>query len=86
MIDAKSLTTTLTAVAALEPDIAIALSAYNMLRTVWTAMNHGKTEADYQSYLQSSSTANIDSTAALLTAQGFTETPPGSGNWAKPSK
>ena len=84
MIDAKGLTSILTQIAALQPDIAIALTAYNVLHSIWTATNPGKTEADYQNYLQTASQTNIDTTASYLRAHGYIETPAGSGNWSKP--
>lgn len=84
MIDAKSVTGVLTAVAALQPDIAIALTAYNLLKGIWQSTNPGKTEADYLAYLQSASQTNVDTTSAYLQAQGYVETPPGSGKWSKP--
>ena len=84
MINLKSVTDAVTAIAALEPDVAIAVTAYNLLKSIWTTTNPGKTEADYQAYLATASQTNIDTTAAYLTAQGYIETPSGSGNWAKP--
>ena len=84
MINLKSITDAATAIAALEPDVAIAVTAYNILHGIWTATNPGKTEADYKAYLQTSSQLNIDTTAAYLIAQGYVETPAGSGNWSKP--
>ena len=84
MINLTSITTAAAAIAALEPDVALAVTAYNLLHGIWTTMNPGKTEADYQAYLQTASQTNVDTTAAYLTSQGYVETPPGSGNWAKP--
>lgn len=84
-MNAQQITAAVGAVAALEPDIAIALTAYNLLHGIWTTLNPGKTEADYQTYLSTASQTNIDTTAGLLRAHGFVETPPGSGNWAKPT-
>ena len=84
-MNAKSITDALTAVAAVQPDIAIALSAYQLFKGIWQSMNPGKTEADFQNYLQTASQTNIDVTASYLKAQGFTENPPGSGNWTKPA-
>lgn len=83
-LNLKSVTDAATAIAALEPDVAIAVTAYNLLHSIWTTMNPGKTEADYKAYLATASQTNIDTTAAYLTAQGYIETPAGSGNWAKP--
>jgi hypothetical protein len=85
VINAKSVTDVAAAIAAFEPDIAIALTAYNVLHGIWSAINPGKTEADYKAYLQSTSQTNVDTTAAYLTARGFIETPAGSGNWSKPA-
>ena len=85
MITAKSVTDAAAMVAAIEPDIAVALTAYNILKGIWLTVNPAKTEADYRNYLQSASQQNIDTTAAYLTAQGYVETPAGSGNWSKPS-
>lgn len=83
MISVKNVTDAASVIAAFEPDITVALTAYNVLKSIWLTMNPGKTEADYQAYLQSSSQMNVDSTSALLTLQGYVETPPGSGNWKK---
>lgn len=84
-MNAKNITDTLQAVAALEPDIALALGAYNLFRTIWMATNPGKTEADFQNYLQATSTTNVDTTAVYLRGEGYVETPEGSGHWSKPS-
>ncbi len=84
MINTKSITDAATMIAAFEPDIAIAVTAYNVLHGIWSVMNPGKTEVDFQGYLQSTSQVNIDTTAPYLRAQGYVETPPGSGNWKKP--
>lgn len=62
----------------------IAFSAYSILKTIWMRTNPGKTEADYRAYLQTTSQANIDDSAAILKADGWIEEPPGSGNWHKP--
>ncbi len=83
-MDAKGLSTALAAVAAIEPDIAIAVSAYNAFRAIWTVMNPGKTEDDFRSYLRTTSDTNVNTTAVLLKAAGLIETPPGSGNWSDP--
>lgn len=85
MISATNLTSVLGAVTAIEPDIAIALAAYSAFRGIWMAINPGKTEADFTAYLQTTSQANIDTTSVYLKAQGYVETPVGSGNWAKPT-
>ena len=85
MITAKNVTDAAAVVAAFEPDIAIALTAYNVLKSIWMTVTPGKTEADYQAYLASSAQTNIDTTAAYLTAQGYVETPAGSGNWSRPA-
>ena len=85
MINLKSITDAATAISALEPDVAIAVTAYNILKSIWTTINPGKTEADFQTYLQTSSQLNIDTTSAYLIAQGYVETPAGSGNWSKPA-
>jgi hypothetical protein len=84
MISVKSITDAAATIAALEPDIAIALTAYNVLHGIWGVMHPGQTEADYQAYLQTSSQTNIDTTASLLKARGYVEMPEGSGNWTKP--
>lgn len=84
-MNAKSITDALTTVAALQPDIAIALTAYNALKGIWMGLNPGKTEADYLAYLQTASQTNVDTTSAYLKAQGYVETPPDSGNWSKPA-
>jgi hypothetical protein len=84
MITAKSVTELATAIAAFEPDITIALTAYNVLHGIWITLHPGATETDYQTYLQTASQTNVDTTAALLTSRGYIETPPGSGNWSKP--
>ena len=84
MITVKNVTDAATLISAFEPDIAIALSAYTLLKGIWTTLNPGKTEADFQSYLQTASQTNIDTTSAYLRSQGYTETPMGSGNWSKP--
>lgn len=81
----KTITDALTAVAALQPDIALALGAYSILKNIWMTTNPGKTEADYQTYLQTASQRDIDDTSVYLVAQGYVETPAGSGNWAKPA-
>jgi predicted nucleotidyltransferase len=85
VITTKNVTDIATAIAAFEPDIAIALGAYTMFKTIWQTMNPGKTEDDFRTYLQTTSQTNIDTTAVLLRAQGYIETPPGSGNWSKPA-
>ena len=85
MITTQNLKDAAGVIAAFEPDVAVALTAYTMLKSIWLTMFPGKTEADFQSYLQTSSQTNIDTTSALLTAHGFVETPPGSGNWTKPT-
>lgn len=82
MITAKSLTDAAGVIAAFEPDIAIALTAYNILKGIWSAVNPGKTEADYQAFLQTSSQTNIDTTAAYLSAQGYVQD--AAGAWSKP--
>jgi hypothetical protein len=56
----------------------IATMAYSLLRTIWTQMNPGKTEADFQEYLRSSSQANVDDASAILTAHGYVLQPDGS--------
>lgn len=70
-----------TLLTSLSADVALAMSAYALLKRIWMQTNPGKTEADYQAYLQSASQANIDDTAALLEADGFVEDPP--GTWTK---
>jgi hypothetical protein len=85
MISVKNITDAAAAVTAFEPDIAIALTAYTALKTIWMTLYPGKTEADFQAYLQTSAQTNVDTTAVLLAAHGFVETPAGSGNWAKPT-
>ena len=84
-MNAKSITDALTVVGAIEPDIAIALTAYTVLHGIWATITPGKTEADYAAYLQTASQTNIDTTAVYLKAQGYVETPAGSGNWSKPA-
>lgn len=75
------LTAASAALSSLSVGIPIALAAYNILKTIWTRTNPGKTEADYLAYLQTASQANIDETAALLKADGYVEDPP--GTWRK---
>lgn len=82
MITAKSLTDAAGVIAAFEPDIAIAITAYNVLKGIWMSEFPGKTEADYQTFLQTASQTNIDTTAAYLTAQGYVQD--ASGAWTKP--
>ncbi len=83
-MNAKNITDALTVVAALQPDIVLALTAYNVLHGIWSAVNPGKTEADYLAYLQAASQVNVDTTTSYLKAQGYVENPPGSGSWSKP--
>ena len=85
MITVKNVTDVAAAVAALQPDVAIALTAYNVLHGLWSVINPGKTEADFQLYLQTTSQPNVTTTDAYLAAQGYIETPAGSGNWSKPA-
>ncbi len=82
MVNLTTVTAALTAVSALQPDIAIALAAYSTFKSIWMAITPGKTEADFVAFLQTTSQANIDSTAVYLQAQGYVETTP--GNWSKP--
>lgn len=84
MINVKNVTDAAAVIAAFEPDVAIALTAYNVLKGLWMGLNPGKTEADYTAYLQASSQTNVDTTTVYLKAQGYVETPEGSGNWSKP--
>lgn len=84
MINVKNVTDAAAVIAAFEPDVAIALTAYNVLKGLWMGLNPGKTEADYTAYLQTSSQTNVDTTTVYLKAQGYVETPEGSGNWSKP--
>jgi hypothetical protein len=85
MITVKSVTDVAAAIAAFEPDVAIALTAYNVLKGIFTTLHPNATESDYLAYLQTASTTNVTTTSAYLTAQGYVETPPGSGTWAKPA-
>jgi len=85
VITAKNVTDAAGIIAAFEPDITAALTAYNILKTIWLTVNPSKTEADYKAYLQTASQTNIDTTTAYLVAQGYVETPAGSGNWTKPT-
>jgi hypothetical protein len=85
VINVKNVTDAAAVIAAFEPDIAIALTAYNVLHGIWAVQFPGKTEDDFRNYLQTSSQTNVDTTAPLLIAQGYVETPEGSGNWAKPA-
>lgn len=84
MINAKNVTDAAAVIAAFEPDITIALTAFNVLKAIWITVNPGKNEADYLTYLQTASQTNIDTTSVYLKAGGWIEDPPGSGNWAKP--
>jgi uncharacterized lipoprotein YddW (UPF0748 family) len=84
MITAKSVSDIAVAIAAFEPDIALALGAYNTFKGIWMTMNPGKTEADFQEFLRAASQMNVDTTVVYLKAQGYVETPEGSGNWSKP--
>lgn len=57
------------------------MTAYQLFKVIWLRTNPGKTEADFLTYLQTASQANIDDSAAILTADGFVEVSP--GNWVK---
>lgn len=82
MINTKAITDAMTTIASIEPDIAIVLTAYNILHGIWTVVNPGKTEEDYQNYLKTTSQTNVDTTSVYLRAQGYIEETP--GNWKKP--
>ncbi len=78
-MNAAALTKALTDVSALLPEVQVAMDAYNGFKAIWLAMNPGKTEDDFRTFLRTSSQENIDDTAALLRAHGWVETTP--GNW-----
>lgn len=63
-------------------DVALAMTAYSIFKGIWLRTNPGKTEADYLTYLQTASQANIDDTAALLIADGYTASADGK-TWTK---
>ena len=66
------------------PEVSMAMTAYSILKNIWLKTNPGKTEADYQVYLQTSSQANIDDSSAVLLADGYT-TDDGGLTWKKPT-
>ena len=70
------------ALTAVTDGIALAVTAYSILKGIWLRTNPGKTEDDYLNYLKSSSQLNIDDTATQLKADGWVETSP--GNWTQP--
>lgn len=67
---------------ALQTMAPILLSAYDGFKAIWLKANPGKTEADYQEYLKSSSARNVADTSILLMAEGYVQQPDGS--WKKP--
>lgn len=81
-INLTDVNTALNLVSAALPEFGV---AYQILKTIWTRTNPGKTEDDYRTYLRSTAQTNIDDTAALLRADGYVEDPVGSGNWHKPA-
>jgi hypothetical protein len=59
-----------------------AMVAYQLLKVIWLQTNPGKTEDDYLNMLQSVSQQNIDQSAAILIADGYSQD--ANGNWSKP--
>ncbi len=77
-MNAAALAKALADVTALIPEVSVAIDAYNGFKGIWLAMNPGKTEDDFRAMLRASSQLNVDDTAVLLRAHGWTETSPGS--------
>lgn len=83
MVDVNKIVVDLAVVGKLIPEVQIVMTAYSLFRNTWLAMNPGKTEDDFRTYLETTSHANIDDTGVVLKAHGMVETPPGSGIWSK---
>lgn len=79
----QSLIESLTAdVAAVVPVLPQLLAAYNAFKTIWTVLNPGKTEADFEAYLVSASQTNITDADVILLKDGYVKGP--DGKWSKP--
>lgn len=68
----------------LVPVVGQLVSAYNAYKLIWTAINPGKTEADYENHLSDLSNANISAADAILIGDGYVKDT--LGNWSKPPK
>lgn len=78
-----NITVTLDTVSKFIPEVAMVMTAYDILKNIWMKTNPGKTEDDYRTYLQTTATANIDDTATYLNAQGYVQA--ADGSWRKPA-
>lgn len=63
-------------------DVAAAMTAYALLKSIWLRMNPGKTEQDFLDYLQTSSQSNIDDASAQLLSDGWVLSADGK-TWSK---
>lgn len=82
MVNLGNVTVTLDTVSKFIPELAMVMTAYDILKNIWLKTNPGKTEDDYRVYLQTTSQTNVDDTAAYLTAQGYVQQ--ADGSWKKP--
>lgn len=78
-IDIKSILGDLIEVQTVVPQLQAAYLAY---KTIWTAINPGKTEADYEQHLLELSNTAITAADAILISDGYVKDT--NGNWSKP--
>ncbi len=77
-IDLKNISNDIQLVGSVVPQLA---AAYAIYRTIWTAINPGKTEQEFEDHLTASASAAVSAADAILLADGFTRDV--NGNWTK---
>jgi hypothetical protein len=69
-------------VVGLAPTLSSLMAAYNTYKAIWTAINPGKTDADYEQHLLDLSNSAISAADAILIRDGYVQALDGS--WSKP--